>query len=397
MQHARISPSALARVELCPGSIGATEFLPRTSDRAAAEGTLLHEIASDCLEHGLDPDDFVPRTLIVDGHAFDVTSELVGCIYPALDWLREQPGRIFVEKRVALEPWMPGQYGFLDVGLVTPEVCTIFDWKFGFLKVAVAANLQLIAYAIGFYETVLRPLGLKPAIFRLIIEQPRSPGACRFWEPWEISFDDLMAYGPRMAEIMARASDPQAPRVAGEKQCFFCAARSAPGGCDAHSAFLLDLMGQKFEDLDAPAPPVFPASLTPERRSAVVTHAAMIRKWLADLDRSALADALAGRPTPGLKVVAGQKGDRKWSDKERAEALLVAALAGDAFTKKLISPAQGEKILKPRRGKEGTGEAWQALEGLIEQDDGKPILVPESDSRPALTTWEDKFDEDDGS
>jgi hypothetical protein len=338
--------------------------------------------------------------MTADGCDFEVTADMVSCMIEGIDWLREQPGRMFVEQRVRLDPWLPGQFGYLDIGIVDGETCTIFDWKFGFILVETVDNEQLRAYALGFYKSILMPLGYAPTRFRIIIEQSRAPGGKRFWQPWEISLAELLPFGDTMAQAMAAADAPNAPRHAGEKQCFFCEAKKQPGGCPENSAFMLDLVSQKFDDLDdgvvLGAAPALPESgrITPERRSFIVRHAAMFKSWLARLDAEMLDDAVNGRPTPGMKAVAGQRGDRKWRDKERAEALLVWYLAEGAFTKKLISPAAGEKVLKPRGGHEGRAQAWDQLKDLIDQDEGRPILVPDTDPRPALLTWDQKFDDE---
>lgn len=392
-EHSRVSPSGLTRTRLCPGSVQAVEHLARSSDLVAAEGTLLHEIAADCLQFGFEPYDYVGRTMNVEGFDFEITADLVSPMLEGLDWAREQPGRMFVEERVRLEPWMPGQFGSLDIGWIDGDLATIFDWKFGWIRVELLNNEQLRAYALGFYVKLLA-LQFKPKRFRLIIEQPRVPGGYRYFTPWEITLDELLPYGATMSEILAAADTPGAPRHAGEKQCFYCDAKEQPGGCDAHIAFLLELASLKFEDLDG-AEPVLPphGSLTPERRGFVVRHGAMFSKWVSQLAAETLADGLAGNPTPGHKVVVGQQGDRKWVDKELAEALMVPVLSDQAFTKKLISPAGGEKLLKPRRGFEGKPDTWEKLLALIDRDEGKPTLADADDSREAMRTWEQKFED----
>ncbi|HGJ5854279.1 DUF2800 domain-containing protein, partial [Arsenophonus nasoniae] len=51
------------------------------------------------------------------------------------------------------------------------------------------------------------------------------------------------------------------------------------------------------------------------------------------------------------------------------------------YHKKIISPPQAEKLLKKDKP-----SRWAKLEALIERADGKPVIAPESDPRPAIIT-----------
>ena len=73
-----------------------------------------------------------------------------------------------------------------------------------------------------------------------------------------------------------------------------------------------------------------PDALTPARRYHIVRHAHLVRAWLADLHERSLDAALAGRPDPGSKAVAGQKGDRRYAHEEAARAILIGALGDRA-------------------------------------------------------------------
>lgn len=400
MKHARIGPSSLARVIRCPGSVRESEGLPRQTSIYAAEGTVLHEIAAQCLEFGFEPDDYVGMTMSADGFEFEITDELVLCMYRGMDWLREQPGRFYVEKQVSLEKWMPDQFGTCDVGIWNPDekVVTIFDWKFGAgVPVQPFENEQACAYALGFVATYLEPEGLRPDTVRIVIEQPRCSGGGNYAEPWIISYDRLLEFGGVMRWAFAQANDPAAPIVPGEKQCKFCPVLERaplPGnvtGCGEYDRHMAAMFNQEFDDLDEVIKPS--SDLTPRKRAIVVRNAKTIEKWLAKLHQDSIDAALGGNPDPGMKMVAGRKGARKWGDEERAEDVLKEHLHADAFTYKLKSPAQAEKDVRPRRGKPGHPEAWEELESLIVQDEGKPVLVYQDDDRPALPSLADQFDD----
>jgi hypothetical protein len=398
--HARVGPSSLTRVILCRGSVRATDGLPNPDSEASAEGTVLHDIAADCMENGLDAEDFVGQTYKQGGFEFTIGYEDdevdPRCMNDAMDWARQQPGLRFVEQRVELDPWMPDQFGTLDLGWLYEDLLTVFDWKFGRgVLVRVMTNDQLRAYALGLLR-LIRALGHPdPTRIRIIIEQPRCPGGARYFEPWEITLAELLEWGEFIKGVMFEIDDPDAPRHAGEKPCRFCTAQNKPEGCPEHTAFELDLVGLKFSNLDEDDEPSLPDYdlLTPARRSYIVRHRSMFTAWLERLHASALEDALIGNPTPGLKAVDGQRGNRTYTDAAAVEAFLIPILGDKTFNQKLITPPKVEAIMMPGKKKPGHPAAWAELQDFITQSDGKPILVSEDDPRPAKQAAVDRFED----
>lgn len=401
-QHAKIGPSALARVMACPASVRASEGVPNETSEYAAEGTVLHEIAAWCIQFGFEPDDFVGRTFRCDDFEFEITTELIACIYEGLDWIRELPGELYVEKRVKLDTWMPGQFGTMDLGFYDPDqdLMGVFDWKFGAgVPVDVVGNKQARAYALGFYDTFLKPRGIHPARVQIFIEQPRCPGGCRYSEPWEITLAELLIFGEEMREAFYAAQEPDAPYGPGEDACRFCDARKRepePGqlsGCAAYDDFLVSMFADDFEDLDDEGGPDLDYNPTPSRRAFLVRHSKMLERWLAELHEDSIRAAQAGRPDPGTKLVAGRAGRREWIDEEKAKAILKKTLAEKAFTYKVKSPSQAETSMRPRRNFEGHPEEWEELKSLIRQDQGKPVLVSEDSRKEALVSYKDEFED----
>ena len=90
----------------------------------------------------------------------------------------------------------------------------------------------------------------------------------------------------------------------------------------------------------------------------------------------------SGKGFTGYKLVAGRS-LRQWGNDEVAEVALFAILGDDAFTRKLVSPAQAEKALGKQKAK--------MIESLIVKPEGKPTLAPMSDSRPAVNITADDF------
>lgn len=397
--HARLSPSSADRFFVCPASVRATEGLPRRSNVFSAEGTVAHDVRADCLDLGLVAHDFIGQKRSADGFEFEVTEEMADYLQPGIDHIWNQPGSLYVEHRVDLSRWMPGQFGTLDAGIAGREIIRINDLKYGAGEaVDVAFNKQLRIYGLGFWDNIARHV-TNADRFIFEIDQPRNGGLTQ----WECSLKDLLGFGEELRDAARRVDSPDAGFQATKKGCQWCAANPRIGGpgCPTLELFNLDLVSQKFDEMDddaaVGAPPSFmpPSLVTPERRAYILEHSHMVKQWLDALLAQELADGLAGLPTPNRKVVDGDRGDRKWLDEAAAEALLSPVLGDERFTKKLKSPAQAEKVLKPGRKRAGGPKTWEALQRLIHQPPGKPVMASLTDPRPAKQSIHDQFDESD--
>lgn len=393
--HARLSPSAAARWAHCTASVRAIEdalssgVVPRDESSAAAdEGTAAHVIREECLALGLDAYDFEGTSVSVRGTAWPVTREMADALQPGIDWIRERAGDdMLVEERVALGPWLPGQFGTIDCAFVWQNELVLSDLKYGKGEISAVGNLQQQIYALG---ALVRLFGPDPGDWdveqiRVLIDQPRRGGL----KEWVLTLADLLKFAGWIAERGAEALGDDPVFRPSKKACEWCPLNK-PGLCAQHDAWISDMMfGGADDAAGAPAP----AALDPARRYEIVRHTGVITKWLAALAAESLAAALAGDPDPGSKTVDGPKGDRKWADVEAAEAVLVRALGADAWESKLKSPAQAEEALRPSRKAPGDPLAWAKLESLVTRAPGRPILVDADDPRPARASAEEFFNE----
>lgn len=354
----------------------------------AAEGTILHSFCEDCLRDDREAHELVGEVREHEGHKLELTEELAELIQVGLDEISMIPGKLFIERKVDLGLWMPGQFGTLDVGIVGRERIHIWDWKWGYLPVSPVENEQLMLYALGFWEGIARHK-TDAVDFRLHIFQQRAPGG---GGEWDVTLDRLLEFG-REAKAKARATyADDAPRIPGPKQCIYCdGARSLT--CPEYSEYHLKLIVDEFDEMDerielGVGPRLRPSSqMTPERRSFILENWPSISKWYERLHADALDDAMKGLPVPGLKAVMGRNPPRKWADPEAVEPALQRALDADAYTKKLVSPTQAEKLLSPRL------YSKLANEHLAKQEP-KPTLVSDQDSREAVASIIDLFDDD---
>lgn len=395
--HAKLSPSGASIWAHCAGSVEAQANEPDDSGEKAAEGTAAHDIAATCLTIGCEPSDFIGQTRtvknkdkrtgkVVEEFVIPITEEMADNLQPCVDQVRDMGGAQFYERKVSTERWLgPDQFGTMDVGVILPGHLIVADLKYGFIPVSPVENAQLQIYGLGFWDSIVRKRDdyERPKKVTLIIMQPRALSG---GGEWTIPFDDLLDFGDWVEKQAAAALEPGAPRTPGLSQCQWCRANKK---CDEWAEYRLATFGAKFDDLDSDAEPVLldARKITPERRSYLIKHGPAISKWFTDLHAEALQDALAGRPTPGLKAVLGKRPNRHWENERRTEKFLRGRGLGDEalFVKKMISPAVAEKAL----GKGGK----QAIKELVSQGDARPVLVPAEDNREAVTGYAEKFDD----
>jgi len=363
MAHSKISPSSAERWMTCPGSVELLAVLGIKSSpptRFSSEGTFAHSIRAAALEKGIDVSDFVGDKAVVDGFDHECTFEMAEHLRFGVARLRAEGGRLLVEQRIDLGAWMPGAWGTADAVVIDGDLLIVDDLKYGAgTPVEAERNPQLMAYGLG--ALVHAP---KAAWVTLRIDQPRVAGR---GSEWTISTAELRAWGASTLRPAAeRALTKGAPLVPSDAACRWCAAKA---DCPALSAHSLEVAG--FQDLTKA--PALPLALTAEQRSVVLGYREQIEGWLSALHDAAMADALAGLPVPGFKVVAGRRGNRAWVEGSEPA---VAKLLGDrAYERKLVSPATADKLL---------GKDKAAIAPLVTQPEGKPCLVAEGDKRPAI-------------
>lgn len=354
-------------------------------------------MVSDCLELGLEPEDFVGdgRGLQIDGYFIEYDEDMAEFARDGLDFVRsmaaEEGWQLFVETRVDISPFtLPGQFGTADVVLVNIQKrkVIVLDWKYGKEPVYPQENYQCSGYALGAWQTIFgKMFDWKPDNIdvTIVIEQPRVPGA---GGAWKTTMQRLLEFGQHARHQAVLTQKPDAPLVPGKEQCRWCRARDS---CGAYAKWHLEMIGLELDDLDGPELPTLtpPEELTPERRSMLLLMKPRFTQWLEAIHQIVYHDASVGNPIPYQKLVLGKRPNRKYLDNmaHKAETVLVRELGEDAYhPKELLSPAQAEKKLgKPRYGK--------LLKRFVDEGEPRPILVPEEDSRERVETAVDMLDD----
>lgn len=389
--HARLGPSDSARWLQCPGSINFTKHYPNESTDAADEGSAAHWVREQCLNFGFDAYDFIGMTVTFNGKKWVVDDDMADALQPGIDQILEYSGKMFVEERLDLGRWMPGQFGTLDCGIAGEELIVISDLKYGSgVPVQAVKNTQQMIYALGFWDQFARHI-TDAKQFLIIIDQPRNAGG---GGEWLVTLDELLEFGKTLKIKAAATLEDGAPLLPSEKACLWCPAANIPGragGCPAHAEWLAGKIDMDFEALDncallgIPWQPPIVSALTPERLIEISLAKSSIEKWLEYCHAQALQHLMNHGPLGGYKAVSGRRPPRKWRDTGAAEAFMRQMLPSKSpFNPKLKTPAQAEKEVS---------KTYEIPTAFVERGQAKPTMVPVEDARPALWTVEDEFDE----
>lgn len=344
---------------VCPGSVAACAALPRSpSTTFAEEGTAAHALAERCLL--LDVDVFDASIGSGEWDAFD-SPEFREHVQTYLDYCRGIPGEALTEIRFDLSDWIPRAFGTADRVVVDDTTLHVIDLKFGKgLRVDGVGNVQARCYALGALAA-LQPLYGTIERVQTHIVQPRID-----WNDGEVlTVDELLAWArTELAPAAEAATKPDAPRYPSAKACQWCDAKAI---CRARADQNLELAKSEFGDLPEPA------TLSPAEIGQIVLRIDELVRWASDMKDYAMAEAIAGRPPPGTKLVAG-RGRRVWKDEQQAAIALAPFVPEDElWVRKLATITAIEKRV---------GKKDPTLPTLVDKKPGKPALVSTDDPRP---------------
>lgn len=378
-KHTEISPSKLARVLLCPGSVKLSRQVPpKGSNEAAERGTRLHEYTEKVINAEMqltgiiDLEERAQVEFAVDSLFTLVNKWADKHNMPSVTTLTEQ----FLE----IVPDVVS--GTTDVVVYCDEFLAIVDFKFGHNKVEAEQNKQLMAYAIGAFKKFIRDergeIGQKMPVY-LVIIQPALDAV----EEYETdSYTLIEWYANEVVPIVSEALISDNPRIIpGGTQCRWCPAIGICPEAHVHVQEQANKVFETYAKID---------TLDPMELSKIMCIIPALEDAIKALKNEAM--SMAGRNNlPGFKLVR-TKGKRKWTDESKALELLdkpeveeKLAAKGIQFENlieaKLKSPSQIEKLV---------GKAFMAkIDGIsscISQSEGAITLVTEDDERPGIAT-----------
>jgi hypothetical protein len=274
------------------------------------------------------------------------------------------------------------------------SVLDVIDAKFGYSEVEVEENPQLLMYGSG----ALEKFGLTEEFTQvnLIIEQPLRSSASKEWSTtpdlinaWVHAYADPAA---QKAILIHKMGDQRAMKESdfapSEKTCQWCKAKAV---CPALLAKVEETIDIDFDSVPLSGATV--EAIGVERLGEIFPSLELIEDWIKAVRARIELEVFSGKTIPGVKVVAGKKGNRQWASDEEAESLMkkFKMKQDQMYSFKLLGPKPILEALKaqPRRLKQ--------IEALVIQAEGKPHVVHESDKRPAIEVkpLEDGFEAED--
>lgn len=383
--HAVWSASSTAANWTCAGRMAMVSISPDDKKSIyAAEGTAAHEVAEKALRGDLDCSKFLGEVYSIDGFDVEVTEELARSAQTYVHYVASQTdvaagSVLLIEERHSLAQLNPpfDAGGTCDATIIKPHLgeIEVVDLKNGRGIVEVNGNKQTRTYALLALLNAPKDLVNQIDQVKVTIVQPRAPhkdGRIRS-ETFHIA--ELIEWTSELLKAMNRSAlaleafnmingsrtmfDEWASKVLTPGNCTFC---PALGICPAVRKKALSVAPEIaktwFEDTTLETPPMLSntvPALSPEELSHILDGIDALEDWAKAVRAAAHSLAEGGTTIPGYKLVE-KVGNRKWAaDDEKiiADLKSVIKLSEDQiFSKKLLSPAQIEKIIGAKRKEE---------------------------------------------
>jgi Protein of unknown function (DUF2800) len=378
-QHSLLAPSSAERWINCPPSARATEHIEEVEQDYQVEGTLGHDLVKLYLvawrDFGGSPPDYDLATLrshrLWSQELEDASLEYVESIKLAYTaaLARDASAQLRIERRVDLTHVSPEPFagGTSDASILWCTTLEVHDAKFGRgVYVSAVDNEQCRMYALGLLKEFEDWWPITD--IECHIHQPRLDSHTQD----RLTRRELEEWGQNVVVPAARLAWEGRGQFKAGSWCQFCKIRAT---CTTRAEAAVEEAKVIFAAADGPTKAT---ELTIEQVAAMLPKIAPLRAFLADLERHALTQGVAGVQVPGYKVVAGRS-IRRYTDAASAAGALIAHGIPEAlvFERSIASITALESSL-------GKAVVREVLSPYIEKPPGAPKLVPDTDSRPKI-------------
>lgn len=370
-RHALLSASSSDRWLHCPPSARLCEGYEDKGSDYAAEGTDAHALCEARLRQRLGMAAWDPTEDLSWYNA-----EMEDCAQGYADYVREllevakqtcTDPVVLIEQRVNFSRWVKEGFGTADCIIIADGVMNIVDYKHGKgVEVSAEDNPQMMLYALGALEIFDGIYDITEV--RMTIYQPRKSNV----SVYVMSKDSLLEWANN--DLVPKAK--LAYEGKGEYQCGdWCRFCKAKAECRERAAANLELAKYEFQE---------PPLLDDTEIAEILGKVDALASWASDVKDYALRKALCGHEWPGWKLCEGRSVRRYVSEDAVAQAVKDAGY--NPYEEKLL----GITAMTAALGKKKFTEIIESR-GLIEKPQGKPVLVPASDKRPAMNTAKQDF------
>ncbi|WP_018659202.1 DUF2800 domain-containing protein [Allofustis seminis] len=370
MSHALLSPSSSERWINSPASVKYQILFQEERSPYAQEGSEAHLYAEHLLKKNLGMKTRNPKNKLEF-----YSKEMEECAEGYVVYINEimaslTKPKVYVEEKLNLSMYIPEAYGTADAIIAGGEELHIVDFKYGLgIQVDARNNSQLMIYALG-------ALYLFDGIYdftkvTMHIYQPRRTNISSF----SMTPKDLYKWAEEVLKPKAlEAINGQGEFKDGPWMRFW----PAKSRGRRRAEYVLECLKYDFKK---------PELLMDSEIEDILAIIPSLESWIVDVKEYALEEAQLGKTWQNFKLVEGRS-TRKYGDEEKIVET-VKKLGYDPYEKKLLGITKMTKLL----GKE---EFDKHLSPYISKPQGKPILVPRSDSRPEIANAKDEFSKIEG-
>ena len=370
--HAILSASSSERWLKCPPSARLCETYDDKGSNYAAEGSDAHELCEYKLRKalGMQANNPAENLTWYSEEMEDCAEGYATFIIELVETAKKTCSDpvVLIEQRVDFSRWVEQGFGTADCIIIADGTLRICDYKHG-LGVLVSAedNPQMKCYALGALE-------LFDAIYdidtvSMTIYQPRRQNISTY----ELSKDDLYQWADDVLKPTADLAFAGDGNFLCGEWCGFCKAKHVCRA-SAEASLLLALYDFKL-----------PPLLEDSEIEVILSRVDDLVSWASDIKDYALKQAVSGKQWNGWKLVEGRS-NRKYVN-EAAVIEAVSDAGFDPYEKKLLGITAMQKLL-------GKSRFDELLASYIEKPQGKPTLVPDSDTRPAMNNAKTDFMEE---